>query len=347
MFWGALLALLVLALWLLRAILLPFVLGMAIAFLLDPPVAWLEGRGVSRAAAAGVIVLGSYAVGLGAAILLAPVIVGQVVELSRRFPAYVSRALDLAEPVASRLLAAFSAEGHESLAGPLEAVAERVGGMLGDLVAGLLGQGWALLNLAGLLAVTPLVTFYLLRDWPRFIARIDELLPLAHAETIRARAHEIDRILAGFARGQAIVCVALGLFYAVALSVLGIDFGLVIGLGAGIVSFVPYLGTAIGLVASVGMAMAQFWPGWTRPLLALVVFFVGQLVADYVLTPRLVGERVGLHPLWVIFAVFAGGALFGVVGMLIAVPASAAIGVLVRLGVGAYKGSSLYRDGAA
>jgi predicted PurR-regulated permease PerM len=190
--------------------------------------------------------------------------------------------------------------------------------------------------------VTPLVAFYLLRDWPRIVARIDGWLPRAHAATIREQARAIDVVLAGFARGAAIVCAALAVFYGVALSAVGLDFALLIGLVAGGLSFVPYLGAGLGLASSLGVALYQFWPDWVRVLVVLGIFMAGQIVSDYVLTPRLVGDRVGLHPLWVIFGVFAGGALFGFAGMLLAVPACAVIGVLARFALARYQASPLY-----
>jgi predicted PurR-regulated permease PerM len=214
--------------------------------------------------------------------------------------------------------------------------------MLADWAAGLIGRGVALVNVLGLLAVTPLVAFYLLRDWPKVIAEIDGWLPRSHADVVRAQAREADRVLAGFARGAALVCALLAVFYATALSLAGLDFGLLIGLVAGGLSFVPYLGALVGFVASVGMALIQFWPDWTRVALVAGIFVVGNVVSDYVVTPRVVGDRIGLHPLWVLFGFFAGGALFGFVGMLIAVPACAVIGVVARFAIGQYKASSYY-----
>jgi len=342
-FWVAVLTVLALGLWLLRSILLPFVLGMAAGFLLDPLVAWLERRGVRRSWAASVIVAGSYASGALVLLLVVPVAVEQAGMLLARLPEWLGGALDALRPLAARLRGVAGQPGAVDLSAPVEGVMRRAGDLAGDVASGLLTQGWALANLVGLLAITPLVAFYLLRDWPRMVAAVDEALPRAHADTLRVLARESDRLLASFVRGQAIVSLGLAAFYAVALSAIGLESGLLIGLGAGLVSFVPYVGTAAGLAASVGQAVAQSWPALWLPALAFAIFVLGQLVTDYVLTPRLVGERVGLHPLWVIFAVFAGGALFGVVGMLIAVPASAVIGVLVRHGLGHYKASALYR----
>jgi predicted PurR-regulated permease PerM len=209
-------------------------------------------------------------------------------------------------------------------------------------VLGVIGQSLALVNIVSLLAITPLVSFYLLRDWPRIIAEINGWLPREHADTIRQQARAIDEVLAGFARGAAIVCTLLAVFYAIALTLAGLDFGLVIGLIAGALSFVPYLGFVVGLVSSVGMAAYQFWPEWSRIAIVLAVFFVGQWGSDYFLTPRLVGKRANLHPLWILFSVFAGGAVFGFVGVLLAVPACAAIGVLVRFAIARYKASEIY-----
>jgi predicted PurR-regulated permease PerM len=205
-----------------------------------------------------------------------------------------------------------------------------------------LGRGLALVNVASLLAITPLVSFYLLRDWPRIVGEIDGWLPRAHADTIRQQAQAIDEVLAGFARGSAIVCTLLATFYALALTLTGLDYGLVIGLVAGGLSFVPYLGFLVGLLSSVGMASYQFWPEWPRIAIVLAIFFAGQWGSDYFLTPRLVGKRANLHPLWILFGIFAGGAVFGFVGILLAVPACAAIGVLVRFAIARYKRSQIY-----
>jgi len=196
--------------------------------------------------------------------------------------------------------------------------------------------------LALLLAITPLVAFYLLRDWPKLVAEIDAWLPRQHADTIRAQARAIDVVLAGFARGTAIVCATLALYYATALTILGVESGLVIGLIAGAVSFVPYLGTLGGAAAAVGVAAYQFWPHWGRIVAVFGVFALGQFLNDYVLTPKLVGDKVGLHPLWVLFALFSGGALLGFAGVVIAVPAAAVIGVLARFAIARYRESPLY-----
>jgi predicted PurR-regulated permease PerM len=340
-FWLSLLAAFVLFVWLLADVLLPFVLGMAIGYLFDPIVARLERRGVPRATTAAVLILGSYAIGITALVLLVPVVAAQAAALWAQLPALVDAALGQVRGVLARFGAVGGAPGMSA-----GSAVEKLAGPLAGFATGLLGQGLALLNLTLLLAITPLVAFYLLRDWPHVVREVDGWLPRAHALTIRAQAREIDRVLSGFVRGTAILCAAQAVFYGAALSLVGLEYGLVVGLAAGLLSFVPYLGAAAGLIASGGLALWQFWPSWSRVLLVLGVFVVGQVGQDYVLAPRLLSSRVGLHPLWVIFAMLAGGALFGFVGVLLAVPAVAAIGVLARFAVERYKQSPLYRTGA-
>lgn len=343
LFWTGLFLGVILLLWLLSDVLLPFVIGVAVAYFIDPIVTEMERRGMARGTAAGVLVVGTYLVGIGLTLVLAPILFEQVAALARTVPAQLTALYERVTPLLAR------AGVRAALPPPAEVTERAVAALesltpaLLTLAGGVLNRGLAFLNLVGLLAVTPLVAFYLLRDWPRIVAEVDGWLPRPHAETIREQAHAIDDVLAGFVRGTALVCFFLGAFYALALTLVGLELGLVIGLAAGAVSFIPYLGTAFGLVASVGVALYQFWPALVRPFLVFGIFAAGQVLADYVLTPRLVGERIGLHPLWVMFAVFAGGALFGFVGILVAVPACAAIGVLVRFGVRRYKASPLYR----
>lgn len=333
-FWVAVLAGSLLFLWLFEAILLPFVVGMAIGYLLDPLVDRLTRYGVSRAVSAGTLIVGAFVVGVTVVALLLPVVIQQTTELVRDLPSLLATARTRIAESLTPLTDAF--------APPLDQFATQAVEQGGRVVLGVLGRGAALVNVASLLAITPLVSFYLLRDWPRIVAEVDGWLPRAHAETIREQARAINDVLAGYARGSAIVCSLLAAFYAIALTVVGLDFGLVIGLIAGALSFVPYLGFVVGLLSSVGMAAYQFWPEWSRIAVVLAIFFVGQWGTDYFLTPRLVGKRANVHPLWILFSIFAGGAVFGFVGVLLAVPACAAIGVLVRFAIARYKTSRIY-----
>ena len=321
-------------LWLFEAILLPFVVGMAIGYFLDPVVERLTRYGISRTVAAGTLIVGAFAIGVTALVLLVPVVIQQLTALVQDLPGLLATARERIATSLTPLTDAF--------APPLDHVATQAVEQGGRAVLGVIGQGLALVNVVSLLAITPLVSFYLLRDWPRIVAEIDGWLPRAHAETIRQQARAIDEVLAGFARGSAIVCTLLATFYALALTLAGLDFGLVIGFIAGGLSFVPYLGFVVGLLSSVGMATYQFWPEWSRIAIVVAIFFIGQWGSDYFLTPRLVGTRANVHPLWILFSIFAGGAVFGFVGVLLAVPACAAIGVLVRFAIARYKTSQIY-----
>jgi predicted PurR-regulated permease PerM len=347
LFWLAVFAVVFGLLWLLRPILLPFVLGMALGYVLDPLVARLERRGLSRAVTAAVLIVGAVVVTIVLVVLLTPLVITQVTDLAGRLPVAVGAAYERLEPHMSELVARMRSTPAGDLTAPVVNAAKEMATNMTGVVAGLLTRGLEVVNLLTLLAVTPLVAFYLLRDWPKIVAEIDDWIPRAHVDTIHAELREIDHVLAGFARGQAIVCLVLMAFYGIALSVARLDYGLTIGLVAGVVSFVPYLGFAVGLTSSVGVALYQYWPAWGPVIVVLAIFLVGQLVSDYVLTPRLVGGQVGLHPLWVIFAVFAGGLLFGFAGMLFAVPVCAVIGVLARFGISRYKTSEFYQGPAA
>ncbi len=345
LFWVALLAGLGVAVWLLSSILAPFVLGMAIAYFVDPLVGRLERLGPSRAVVSAGIIVTVFGVSTLGLLLVAPVLLAQVTNLAERLPALVTWGYQALLPVANRLMERVGAPSTALQAPPTVEILQRAATIAGDLLKRLLADALALVNLLSLLCLTPLVAFYLLRDWPRMIAEVDGWLPRPHADRIREEVRKIDVVLAGFARGSAIVCVMLGAFYAIGLTAVGLQFGLIIGLTAGALSFVPYLGVIFCLVSSVGVALYQFWPHWPRIAVVAGVCLTGEIVQDYLLAPRLIGQQVGLHPLWVMFGVLAGGALFGFVGVLLAVPACAVIGVLVRSAMGRYKRSPLYAGG--
>jgi predicted PurR-regulated permease PerM len=213
---------------------------------------------------------------------------------------------------------------------------------IGTVLSGVWASGQALLSILSLLVITPVVAFYLLLDWDRMVAKVDNLLPRDHRDAIHGILVDIDTAVAGFVRGQGTLCLVLGLFYGISLTLAGLNFGLLIGLFAGFISFIPYVGSITGLILSVGVALVQFWPDWIPVAIVAGIFFAGQFLEGNILQPKLVGERVGLHPVWVMFALFAFGALFGFTGLLVAVPAAAAIGVVVRFALARYKDSELY-----
>lgn len=345
LFWIGVLAAFVAAVTLLRAILLPFVAGMALAYLLDPPTDRLEKR-IGRPAATTAVLAAFIAAVLAAVLLFVPLIEQQVVGFAKRLPDL----LQAANEGIGKLLTAASDRLAPTDAGAFDQALQALQAQLADwsvqALRGVYSSGVAALNLLGLAVITPVVAWYLLNDWDRLVAYVNTLLPRGSAEEIRKQAREIDARLAGFVRGQAMVCLLLGSAYAVALEALGLNYGLVVGLAAGLISFIPFIGAAVGLFLSAGFGYLQF--GWSvEPFLMALVFVAGQAVETYVLTPRLVGSRVGLHPVWVMFAVLAGGALFGFLGMLIGVPVAAAVGVLARFAIDRYKASALYRGGDA
>src|SRR5262245_7028840 len=228
-FWIAVVGTFALLVWLLRDILLPFVLGMAVGYFFDPVVERLTRWGLSRAVAAGLLILTAFGAALTILILLVPPLVEQTVALAGQLPRLMVALQQQLRPLAARVLAGLQIAPPSDLTQPLIAAAQEVLGSTTKVLASVMTRGLALVNLLSLLAITPLVAFYLLRDWPRIVADVDDWLPRAHADTIRTQMRAIDHVLAGFARGAAIVCVALGVFYAVALSLVGLDFALVIG----------------------------------------------------------------------------------------------------------------------
>ena len=341
-FWLAAFAGFLLLVWLFSPVLLPFVAGLAIAYLLDPSVDRLELWGLPRwAATAAALLMFMLAIFL-AALLLVPLIQAQVAHLLDVLPGYAARAREAITPLVENLVARLSPDDVARLRGAVGQHVGDVAGWIGGVVRGVLSSGVALFDVLSVLFITPIVAFYLLRDWDRLVAAVDSWLLRRHLDTVRAQCREIDATLAGFLRGQAAVCMALGGFYAVALSLAGLDFALVIGLLSGILSFIPYVGSLFGLAASVGLAALQFDELWRVGLVA-GIFIVGQAAEGNFLTPKLVGDRVGLHPVWVMFSLLAGGALFGFLGVLLAVPVAASLGVVVRFLLRQYLASPLYR----
>ncbi|MCA1909722.1 MAG: AI-2E family transporter [Magnetospirillum sp.] len=344
-FWLAGLAVALAALYVLSGVLLPFVAGMAIAFFLDPLADRLERAGLSRTAATALITAAFFLVVIVLGIILVPIIQEQVVAFVHRIPTYVDTLNERLHPLIVELKRKLSKGDIDKLRTSVGAHAGEAVTWALNVVKRLLTGGLAVLNVLSLLFITPIVTFYMLRDWDVMVAKVDSWLPREHAETIRQQVAEINRTLAGFIRGQASVCLALGAFYGIGLSLVGLDLGLVIGLGAGLISFIPYLGTIAGFVLGIGLALAQT-QSWELPAMVAGVFIAGQMLEGNFLTPKLVGDKVGLHPVWIMFALLAGGGLFGFVGLLLAVPVAAVIGVLSRSALKRYLRSSLYHGHA-
>ncbi|MCB1382967.1 MAG: AI-2E family transporter [Notoacmeibacter sp.] len=342
-FWLITAAIFLAFLYVFRSILLPFVAGMALAYFLDPVADRLERAGLSRIAATGMILIGfliAFVLGL---MIVLPVLASQMSGFLERLPHYVSQLQTLVTSYDATWLKRLVGTDPEGIRQGLNSLLTQGAGFLTKLFESIWSSGKALVDIAGLFVVTPVVAFYMLLDWDRMVAKVDSWVPRDHVGSVREIATDINTAVAGFVRGQGTVCLALGLFYALGLTMAGLNFGLLIGLVAGLISFIPYIGSLVGLVVAIGVALVQFWPEWIPIAIVAGVFFSGQFVEGNILQPKLVGDRVGLHPVWLMFALFAFGMLFGFVGLLIAVPAAAAVGVLVRFGLRSYLASAYYR----
>jgi predicted PurR-regulated permease PerM len=341
-FWIAMLAAVVAAVALLREVLLPFVAGAVLAYIFNPVATRLERLGINRLLATLLIVACVFALILTVLFLTVPVLVRELSDFVDNFPAYLERLHNLAKDPARPWVSKIFAEGL--------AQAERSFGELTSLATGWLGTflhsawsgGRALISVISIGIVAPIVGIYLTDDWNRMLVWIDKSIPPTQRETVRTLAREIDDTIGGFVRGQSVLCLVLAAYYAITLSFLGLKHGALIGVAAGLLSFIPYLGSLSGLIIATCVAVAQFWPNWTSIVIVPAIFFVGQAIGDYVLSPYLVGRRVHLNAVWVMFALFAFGYLFGFIGLLIAVPVAAAIGVLVRFALRHYYASPLY-----
>lgn len=343
----ALLVVILLALWLcfhlFSSILLPFVIAAGLAYFMDPMVVRLHRMGLPRSVGALVLLLAFGTLAALFALLLYPVIAAQAAAFIKNLPTYIQNIQQdmtpLLEEVQRRL--------PHGLQGKLQDLATnqlgQVVSYIGKTASSIIGGGYAVVNIVTILVLTPIITFYFLRDWPRIIQHIDRLLPRPYEGLIRVQAIEIDKILSAWLRGQAICCLALAAIYAVGLTIIGLDLGLIVGLTAGIISFIPYVGTILGGLAAILLSLSQD-QGWHGVISVVIVFTIGQCLNDYVIQPRFLGDRVGLSAVWVIFSLFAGGAAFGFIGIMLAVPIAATIGVILRFWLRRYLQSPLYLD---
>lgn len=340
--WLAVIAVFVLALYELSGMLAPFVAGIGVAYFLDPLTDRIEERIKSRTAATAMVIVGFFGlVGIGG-FFLYPLLQTQVAGLAARVPDVMEAIGTASQPVLEQIKAGLTEAQQNKLQTAMEQYVGNIAQWAGGLLSRVLSGGLALFSLLGVVLISPLVAFYLLRDWDRIIARIDSLLPLENAATIREQVRAIDSTIAGFVRGQAIVCLILAAYYGTGLALTGLESGLLVGILTGLGAFIPYLGVLTGLAVSMAIATVQF--DTLQPILMVLgVIGVGHVLEGGFLTPKLLGGRVGLHPVWVLFALMAGATLFGFTGVLLAVPTAAVIGVLVRFGTTRYLASQLYK----
>ena len=339
--WGIGAAVLVAMLWFLGDVLLPFVVGGAIAYFLDPVADRLESWGLSRAAATGIITTLAVILCVLLALVIIPTLLDQMVELIHVMPQLMRDLQTFLNERFPNLL-----DANSPVRQALISLGEIVQSKGADLINSVITSAMSLFHVVVFLIIAPVVAVYLLLDWDRMVAAVDELLPRDHAPVIRQLAKEIDSVLAGFVRGMGTVCLILGTYYAISLMLVGLNFGLAVGFIAGLVTFIPYLGALIGGVLAIGLALFQFWGDWGTIAIVGAIFWVGQVTEGNFLTPKLVGSSVGLHPVWLLLALSVFGALFGFVGMLVAVPVAASMGVIARYATSQYMNGSLYLGGS-
>lgn len=348
-FWLALAGLAIVLLWLLRDAIVPFVAAFALAYLLDPPVRWLQKLRMRRWLAALLALGATIAIGLLILLIALPPLAGEFASLLEGLPEYASRLQKLIDQTISHWADRFGGWERLGLKPPGGDPTKSPSDLIGQAVAwgvaflrSLVSSSQAVIGLLSLLVVTPIVTFYLLVDWDRMIATVDSWLPRANRDQLRGIAREANAAVAASLRGQALVSLFLAVWYGAGLLLVGLNFGFLIGLSAGLLSVIPYVGSFVGLTVAALIAIVQFWPEWQPITLVLLVFATGQLLEGYVLAPKLIGEAIGLHPVWMMFSLFAFGALFGFAGLLLAVPLSATAAVLARHGLKAYLASPYY-----
>lgn len=345
-FWLSALVVFVAIVALLKEILLPFVAALVIAYFLNPLADRLQRLGLSRLGSAAIIVGVAAVLVVLAVVLLVPLLLEQVRQLATVLPGEMERFKTFVEGLSWRWLG----PSHPSMQVAIERLSGEVSQnwttYVGTVLTSVWSRGVAVVNVLALVLITPVVVFYLLVDWHSMLTSIDKAVPRDHVATVRRLASEINDAVSAFIRGQGAICMILGIFYAVGLSWAGINYGLLIGLATGLLAFIPVVGWMLGLTCTIVVATVQFWPDLVPLAKAVAVLVVGISVDAAFLSPRFVGERIGLHPVWLIFALFVFSYLFGLVGTLIAVPLAAAVAVLVRFAVETYLHSSVYRGDA-
>lgn len=340
--WILLMAVTGVLLWLFRGILLPFVLGITFAYLLNPFVDWIERRGIYRGIATMIVMLVALTLFITAFLLIVPLLLQQAFGLAQNIPVYIEQLQVAVENLIPRLEQWLGPDRMQEFERGVEQMFADSIGFLTNVTGQIAQSGMGLINTIAVMVVTPVVAFYLLLDWDKMVESVDNLFPPLHRAELRSVFKDMDVALAGFVRGQGAVVGILAIYYAATLSLTGLSFGLAIGLMAGLFSFIPYVGALIGFVLSMGVALVQFWPDWVMISVILGIYLFGQFLEGNILYPKLVGSSIGVHPVWLMFSLFAFAVLFGAVGVIVAVPLAAISGVLVRWGVSKYKRSPLY-----
>lgn len=345
LFWFTLAVLFVLAILTLQEILLPFVAGLVIAYALNPLVDRIERLGLGRLLASLLIVLVLLVVFVVVLVFLVPILVSQAEQLIASIPGELERLRPIFDKWARARLGAQYADISAALDEAFANIGANWTSYAAPVLQSLWDRGQAIIDFISLVLITPIVVFYFLVDWPQMMARLGDWLPRDHEATLRRLAGEMDAAIGAFIRGQGIVCLVLGTIYTVGLTLIDLQYGLLIGIATGVMSFVPVVGTVLGLITASIVAVIQGWPDLTLLGFVVLIFGIGQALDAGFLSPRVVGPKVGLHPVALIFSLFVFSYLFGFVGVLVAVPMAAAIGVLIRFGLSLYLASPIYRGG--
>jgi len=325
-----------------HSVLLPFVVGIMVAYFLNPSVDRLERFGLPRGLVTALIILVFFSVLILIGFFLVPLLYNQALEFFRKLPDYYEKIRSALPMLAEEYLPFLDSRQLPNLAHLSKDSSDYVLKFGTTILGSLWLSGMLVLDLLALLVITPIVAFYLLRDWHQIVLKLNNLLPASYAKDVRSQFKEIDKTLSGFIRGQLNVCIIMAVFYATALSLLRLDFGLIIGIACGLLIFIPFVGVLFGAAVAFILALLQF--DSLPPFIILgLIFLAGQSLEAYFLTPKLVGKKVGLHPVWVIFGMLCGGALLGVTGIILSVPLTAIIGVLTRFFLARYRESDLYK----
>ena len=339
-FWAVILGLIFWLLWSLSDVLMPFTLGLVVAYVLDPLVVKLEGRGLSRLLSTILILLGFFLLAGLLLVLIIPALYRESVQLIQDLPALIEKMWAAIAPIVDRYTAGSDLEFN--LAETLKENANSALSVSSNMLAGLMSGGQALISFLSVLIITPLVAFFTMSNWPAITSSIEDLIPRQYHETVMTLIGRIDKSVSGFLRGQLTVAIILGLIYAIALSIAGLDYGFVIGMLAGLLSIIPFLGSIVGLLVSLLMAWFQSGDLGFMGIVA-GIFVVGQLLEGNVISPKILGKSVGLHPFWILFSVTIGGSLFGITGMILGVPLAATISVLLGFALHQYRESEYYQ----
>ena len=336
-FWIVITCILFLAIYTLSSVLMPFVAGMILAYLLDPLVDRVEKIGIRRSLSTFFVLTIFFVCSAGSSLLLLPVILNQLSNLTSFLPTLISNLEPFMRQVRSLVDNAIKADNSNQLSLPVADILNWAGGFLTEIISSSL----AFANLLSLIIITPIVAFYLLRDWDLIINKVKSWMPITQKVRIVEQVVKVDRSLSALVRGQGTVCLILALYYSVSLTAVGLQFGILIGIFAGIVSFIPFVGAILGAIFSIGFSIIQF-ETYTPIFFVAGIFLVGQVLEGNFLTPKLIGEAVGLHPVWVIFALLTGATLFGFLGVLLALPIAVVVAVLIRFSLRSYLESEIY-----